>query len=491
MFDFPASPTVGQQVTTPARVVFTWDGSKWFSNNPPPSLDVDFTTAIPAGFTFSRSSPASYVDPTTGNVVDYASGAPRFIPGKGLLLEPTAKNCHSNPRLSGAVVGTPGTLPTGWSHNGAGGVSVAVVGTGVENGMEYVDIRLSTASTAASSWQMFMDGTTTCAIGGTATAANGETLCCDTWYVKTVGTPNWGPLLTSTNFRLGNNPYNSSGTSITNAINTFTTVPNSVDPLTSQVFQRRSNLAAGAFYTRPCMIISNMGAGLAFDVTLRLGHIQCEVGPALYTSPIRTPTTAPVTGGITRASDSLVGSLGSWFNPRYISCAVSFTDARPISAGGRSAPLCSFDDGTGNATTYILPQNFWQLLENSGGGWYTEAIINAVQDVQWPNDGGGIFQPGNAGAICVSGTPGAFARTSSNLLAQGSLGGVTLSTGFDPSKYIRIVFNEAPNMYTWYQAGTPWPTTIPANVQRFLRKFRYYPRMLSPYECHDIAVAMA
>jgi len=111
--------------------------------------------------------------------------------------------------------------------------------------------------------------------------------------------------------------------------------------------------------------------------------------------------------------------------------------------------------------------------------------------VQWPNDGGGIFQPGNAGAICVSGTPGAFARTSSNLLAQGSLGGVTLSTGFDPSKYIRIVFNEAPNMYTWYQAGNPWPPTIPANVQRFLRKFRYYPRMLSPYECHDIAVAMA
>ena len=48
MFDFPASPTVGQQVTTPARVVLIWDGVKWYSNYPPPSLDVDFSTAIPA-----------------------------------------------------------------------------------------------------------------------------------------------------------------------------------------------------------------------------------------------------------------------------------------------------------------------------------------------------------------------------------------------------------------------------------------------------------
>ena len=297
-----------------------------------------------------------------------------------------------------------------------------------------------------------MDGTTTCAIGGTAAAANGETVCGDTWYVKTVGTPNWGPLLTGSNFRLGNNPCNSSGTSITNAISTITTVPNSVDPLTSQVFQRRSNLVAGAFYTRPCIVMLNMGAGLSFDVTLRLGHIQCEVGTAMYTSPIRTPTTAPVTGGITRASDSLVGSLGSWFNPPYISCAVSFTDARPINVGGRSAPLCSFDDGSGNATTYVPPQNYFQLLENSGGGYYMAPVVNGVTDNQWPNDGGGIFQPGMAGAICFSGAPGIVGgRSCSNLLAQGAI--TPYTPIFDPSKYTRIVFNEAPNMYCVVQCA--------------------------------------
>jgi hypothetical protein len=488
MYNFPDTPTMGQQVITPAGVVFTWDGAKWYSNYPPPSLDVDFTTSIPAGFTFSRSTGASYLDPVSGNVVDYASGAPRFIAGKGLLLEPSALNLNNNPRHAGAAVGTP---PIGFSQLAQGGLNTQVVGVGVENGMEYIDLRLFATSTT-NAYTVVTFGSvniTDNPTGGAAgKAANTETLMHDTWYIKLVAAPNWGILQAGnpTNLRYGHYEYDSSQTGI-NATTSFTTWPNSTSPLSSQVFQRRGGMNAAAVYARPALFFANMGVGQSYDITLRIGHVQLGVGVAAYGSPIRTATVTAVTGGITRAADGLVGTLGSWFDPRYISCAVAFTDARSLSFGGRSAPLISFDDGTGNATNYnIPPLNYFQLLENSGGGWYAAPIVNEVTDNQWPNDGGGIYQLGQAGAICVSGAPNILGgRSCSNLLAQGTINPYTPI--FDPSKYTRIVFNEGPNMYSWYSS----PVGIPGNMQRFLRKFRYYPRMLSPTECHDIAMAMA
>jgi hypothetical protein len=487
MYDFPDSPTMGQQVTTPARVVFTWDGAKWFSNSRPPSLDVDFTTSIPAGFTFSRNSMASYLDPVSGNLVDYATNAPRFIAGKGLLLEPSALNLNNNPRHAGAAIGTP---PIGFVQTAGGGMNTQVVGVGVENGMEYIDLRIWATSTVNNAVTLYFGSAniTDNPIGGAVAgqAANTDTAVNDTWYIKLVGTPNWGPLQTGSNLRWGHQELNSSQVQSVNQVTTFASWPNSTSPLSSQVFQKRNNLQATSVYARPCLSFAGMGVGASYDITLRIGHIQLQVGNPVYTSPVRTATVTAVTGGVTRAADTLVGTLGSWFNPKYISCAVAFTDAQPLSFGGRCAPLCSFDDGSGTATPYRCPQNFFQLMEISGGGFGVGPIVNGVADNQWPGDQGVYYQPGQAGAICVSGGPNFLGgRSCSSLLTKGNIGPYTPI--FDPSKYTRIVFNEGPNMYTWYQNLN----AIPANVQRFLRRFRYYPRMLSTYECYAIAVAMA
>ena len=55
-----------------------------------------------------------------------------------------------NNTMQGAVAGTPGTLPTNWSIGGQGTLSQEIVGSGIENGINYVDVRLfGTASTGS------------------------------------------------------------------------------------------------------------------------------------------------------------------------------------------------------------------------------------------------------------------------------------------------------------------------------------------------------
>lgn len=57
-------------------------------------------------------------------------------------------NVITNPSFTGAIAGTPGTDPTGMTHGGSSGLTYQVVGTGVEAGMNYVEIRWSGTTTA-------------------------------------------------------------------------------------------------------------------------------------------------------------------------------------------------------------------------------------------------------------------------------------------------------------------------------------------------------
>lgn len=87
-------------------------------------------TTIPGPMTFSRNSPATYFD-RNGILQTAAANVLRFdndpITGKalGARLEASATNLLKNSKLAGAVSGTPGTAPTGWSAGSAGGTLVA------------------------------------------------------------------------------------------------------------------------------------------------------------------------------------------------------------------------------------------------------------------------------------------------------------------------------------------------------------------------------
>jgi Cellulase (glycosyl hydrolase family 5) len=72
-----------------------------------------------------------------------------------VVTQPIARilgtNGIRNTTMTGAIAGTPGTLPTDWAPNfqdSANGISTQVVGTGIENGINYVDLRVFGTATS-------------------------------------------------------------------------------------------------------------------------------------------------------------------------------------------------------------------------------------------------------------------------------------------------------------------------------------------------------
>jgi hypothetical protein len=67
---------------------------------------------------------------------------------EGLALAAT-RNLIANPTMAGAIAGTPGTAPTGWFITGTlFGVTRSILGSGVEDGVPYVDVAYSGTATA-------------------------------------------------------------------------------------------------------------------------------------------------------------------------------------------------------------------------------------------------------------------------------------------------------------------------------------------------------
>lgn len=101
---------------------------------------------MPGGITFARGTKAWYfAAPADGGrpaLTEAAIDTPTFDwdPAKQF-------NSGLNPWQDGATVGTPGTTPTSWSRSAPAGWIWQTVGTGVENGIPYVDYRLYTPTT--------------------------------------------------------------------------------------------------------------------------------------------------------------------------------------------------------------------------------------------------------------------------------------------------------------------------------------------------------
>lgn len=105
--------------------------------------------------TFTRASGGTMHN-SAGGLVEFAPNIPR-VTDRGLLVEPVAAtNLIRNPRCEGAVVGSPGTLPTYWEWGGAAleGVAFSIVGSGADNGYPYVDLHIEGVATNAANWRL-------------------------------------------------------------------------------------------------------------------------------------------------------------------------------------------------------------------------------------------------------------------------------------------------------------------------------------------------
>ena len=191
-----------------------------------------------------------------------------------LLLEPQRTNSIRNSSMVGAVAGSPGTLPTNWTRQNSSGLTQTVVGVGVENGLQYVDINLSGIATAANDAYSY-DNSIVASISQTWT---------NSWYFKLVtSTPNL--------VRLAMQEFN--GSTFLNV------VTQDITPTTSlaRYAQTKTLVGTGVNNVR-AMIYVNFVIGQSYNTTIRIAAPQMELG-AFATTFIPTTTAA-----VTRLGDS-------------------------------------------------------------------------------------------------------------------------------------------------------------------------------------------
>jgi hypothetical protein len=287
-----------------------------------PSLVLNFAgaTSIDSRITFTRASTATYFDSagvlqTAQNNVPRLTYNPSTLAPLGLLIEEQRTNSIRNNTMQGAAAGTPGTLPTNWSLSAGGGftgMTSAVVGTGTESGITYIDLRFSGTPSASGTYRIYYEATNNIA------ALTGQTWS-NSQYIKIAA----GSLTGIGGFTDVYQEFTSAGGYITEA-GVTTANPTTAGLATQRASTSRTlNGGATTAFVRTGLQVS-LSSGVAIDITLRIGLPQLELG-AFATSVIPTTTTA-----VTRSADaaSMTGTnFSSWYTQSQGTVTADFAPA--------------------------------------------------------------------------------------------------------------------------------------------------------------------
>ncbi|QCB42239.1 hypothetical protein E5673_08325 [Sphingomonas sp. PAMC26645] len=203
----------------------------------------------------------------------------------GLLVEMQSTNIITNGGNTGAVVGSPGSAPTGWSvPTATNGLNREVTGVGVSGGVPYTEFRVSGTATANGSF-VFSFGRASTTAGQTWTGSS------------------FASVVAGDASKLNEVIFETDGTN--------TVYQNRAMALTLQ-FTRR-------FYSRTLTMAAptqfqyyyqlTFVSGTAYDFTIRIGGVQTELG-SVATSYIPTSNAQA-----TRGPDFYSKAVGIEFNP--------------------------------------------------------------------------------------------------------------------------------------------------------------------------------
>jgi hypothetical protein len=326
--------------------------------------------------------------------------APRFdynpstLAAQGLLIEEQRTNSIRNNTMQGAVAGTPGTLPTNWAiFTSLTGLTQTIVGTGVENGVTYIEIRLNGTPSAAGTYQWYTE------------AANGVPATVgQTWTLSQFFKLQAGSLSGVNLVRHFFEERSSAGSYLTEQ---SITAPN---PTSASLSSQRSS--ATRTTTDPACAFLRSGfnlslSGAAIDITLRIGLPQLELG-AFATSVIPTTTTA-----LTRNADvASVNTLTPWFNAVEGTLFAEFAVAG-YAPSGTFPSIAALSDNTGNNRVSLASTN-------TGANLYSFGEVNAggVSQAGFYGASGSPFGVGSVRKSAIAYAANNFAFTVQGLAAQ-------------------------------------------------------------------------
>jgi hypothetical protein len=258
---------------------------------PRPAVFDFMNASLPSGASLTRASTGWYFDPD-GVLQSATTDEPRWTCNpssgalQGLSVEPAATNSIRNASAGGASAGTPGTLPTSWGSSfPLNSLVRSVVGSGTEDGIPYLDVRISgTPSTTLESNVVVFEGATQIA------AAMGQTWIGSFFYRLSSGA------LTNTTLRQAITERTAAGAVLGTSRINITPTGSALKTQRSDLSRTLSDASAGAVLGA---LTLGYTSGQPVDLTLRIGLPQLVQAPAA-SSPIVTTSAA-----VTRAADVL------------------------------------------------------------------------------------------------------------------------------------------------------------------------------------------
>lgn len=403
--------------------------------NPANTPDVDFNFALNQAWkksgglstaasllTVSRAS-TGYVNDNLGNWTSVSSNLPR-LSNLGLLVEEARTNRIPNNSMQGAVagvVGSGGSLPTGWLINSASGLTTTVNGVGTESGIDYIEVRLN-GTTAGTSYQMANSA------GNSVAALNN-----DTWTQSLFHRLVAGSLTNVADFQ--------SMAFVNNNVPSFLTTLNvaAANPTNAALGTQRRSLTATisgqptTAFIQQFPVFIDFSNGVAIDLTIRIGWPQLELG-ASVTSPIRTTSAA-----VLRAADVVTMTTPPTFGAAY-SGFLQFTPQPPtgyalsqsglsLNTGSTSQQSILRSAASGGVSTYTGTGGTGFTL--TGAAWtkniYGKIAGSAAAGTQNMAFNGTLASAGSAASLPTTpiqvniGSDGAGANQANGFISQAAI----------------------------------------------------------------------
>lgn len=416
----------------------------------PSSFEIDFLSGtLHDSITFTRASSATYWN-SSGVLTSAGNNVPRFNHNpsnstmRGLLLEESRTNFIRNNMMAGAGVGTvtfsgnsstgTGVLPTNWRVYNTAGLTVQVVATGVESGIEYVDIRAS-GTTASDALNIFFEGTNSITASG-ASAPQSWTISA---FVKRIA----GSFTNVSNVSLRYDENTSSSGYVNtksgpNLVSTMQTTAN-LNVCRTQFTATTTGTTTGAISPD---IAFTLPTGAAVDFTIRIGLPQAERG-GFSTMPIKTSS-----GTATRAAEraEILGTkFSDWYNTNsgtfYVE-AEGETSASPV--------YFQFDNGVTNTPALVV-----QKISNVARFFVNDGSTNVVDITAEAPPTGNVQS-------CV-GTIAKYDYT------------FVVNTGSNVAGQTRIDTNDLIGAYTIMRFGNSLAGTSAECLNGHLKSFKYWP----------------
>jgi hypothetical protein len=403
------------------------------SNSPAggPTLNFQFagSTTLNPLITFTRASTSTFFN-SAGVLTSAAINAPRFdynpltLAAQGLLIEEARTNSIRNNTMVGAA--NPSTLPTNWGGNSIG-LTITIVGTGVQNGVTYIDVRYNGTTTGQFGTLTFEPNN--------GVAASPSQSWTGSAYISLIS----GTLANISQVGIG--LYYFDSTPVVLSSNAFSAAITA----TLARYSGTGTTPASTAFVQPGFYFNTTGAsGQAVDFTVRIGLPQLEQG-AFATSVIPTTTIA-----LTRAADvASVNTLSPWYNAAEGTLYSEATFTNTVSFN----TVAALGDGT---------------------------TSNSMRTIQW-NDGtdrifsiatGGVSQASylSTGQIGTAKFAGAYKLNDVNASKNGSIG-ITDTAATIPT--VNALWLGATGSSLFLLNG-------------YLRRVAYYPRRLSNAELQAI-----